>query len=233
MTTPDSFTEPTSQTGKPSLEWSARADTLRLVDALLKTPEAIYQRVAEHQLGRNQLGLLLITVACLLIYGLIMGSFSGGVQWLAAPLKILVGTLLAALLCFPSLYIFSALSGADLQPSQLLGLLLGGLALNAILLLGFVPVAFIFTFSIRALPFMGAVHLLIWGCSLFFALRYLANGLRYLGGQNPLMIKAWAVILVLTLCQMSTTLRPVLGEADSLFTAEKRFFLVHWIELLR
>ncbi len=46
------------------------------------------------------------TLGCLLLYGLVMGSFSGGVQWWAAPAKLVGGTLLSAVICLPSLYIF-------------------------------------------------------------------------------------------------------------------------------
>jgi multisubunit Na+/H+ antiporter MnhE subunit len=37
-------------------------------------------------------------------------------------------------------------------------------------------------------------------------------------------------LAVLTLLQMSTTLRPILGEASQPITSEKKFFLVHWAE---
>ena len=42
---------------------------------------------------------------------------SGGAQLWAAPLKITVGALAAALLCYPSLYIFSCIAGADARPA--------------------------------------------------------------------------------------------------------------------
>ncbi|XCN72058.1 MAG: hypothetical protein Q3M24_17345 [Candidatus Electrothrix aestuarii] len=207
-----------------------QARIMHLVDALLKTPQALYNHVRRNDIAVHTPKLLLIFSVCVLCYGLIVGSFSGHVQWLAAPLKIFFGTCLTALLCFPSLYILSALSGTDLRPSQLAGLLCGSMALTGILLIGFAPITFIFTFSIQAMPFMGSIHFLVWLVSLYFGLRWLAQGLSALGSGSQQMIKVWAVILLVTLLQMSTTLRPILGESDKLFTAEKKFFLVHWVE---
>jgi hypothetical protein len=207
-----------------------QARIMHLVDALLKNPQVLYNHVRRNNFSEHILKLFKIFVACVLFYGLIVGSFSGQMQWIAAPLKIFFGTCLTALLCFPSLYILSALSGADLRPTQLASLLCGSLALTGILLVGFAPVTFVFTFSIKALPFMGAIHLLVWVISLYFGLRWLAQGLADLGSGNRQMIKIWVVILLITLFQMSTTLRPILGESDSLLTAEKKFFLSHWVE---
>jgi hypothetical protein len=215
-----------------SPESTSNSSFMPLIDGLLKNPRRFYEQIEENTFGPHLGQLLLIFSLCVLAYGVIVGSFSGQMQWFAAPLKIFFGTCLSALLCFPSLYIFSALGGADLRPAQLASLLLSTLALMGVLLLGFAPVAFIFTFSIQSLPFMGLIHLLIWGISLYFSLRYLAQGLAVLGGANQRMIETWAVIFVVTLLQMSTTLRPILGQADTVFSTEKVFFLEYWRALL-
>jgi hypothetical protein len=217
---------------KPAPDLPRQANIMQLVDALLKHPQTLYNHARRNDLNAHLVGLLLIFVFCLLGYGLIVGSFSGQTQWVAAPLKILLGTCLTALLCFPSLYILSALSGADLRPAQLFGLLSSALALSGILLSGFAPVAFVFTFSIKTVPFMGFIHLLVWAISLYFGLRHLANGLTALGSGSRQMIKIWAAIFLITLLQMSTTMRPIIGTSDSLLTAEKKFFLTHWLDSL-
>ena len=40
----------------------------------------------------------------------------------------------------------------------------------------------------------------------------------------------WCFILLLTMVQMSTTLRPLVGTSPQFLTMEKKFFLVHWGE---
>ncbi|MDP6442259.1 MAG: hypothetical protein QGG36_16285 [Pirellulaceae bacterium] len=203
-----------------------RPGALALVDALLKAPEAVLSA------GNTIAPLTAITVVCLLVYGAIVGSFQGEVQWFAAPLKIIVGVALSGLLCLPSLYIFACLSGARIRPADAVRLMWGAMAVAAVLLIGFAPVAFIFTFSTNSLPFMGAIHLGVWLIAIAFGLRYVGRGITQLCGVDGPILKIWALILILTTLQMTTTLRPLLGTSDSLLTAEKRFFAAHWIRTL-
>jgi len=212
---------------------SKSASVMQLVDALLKRPRSFFLYIQSDEFSlNNSLKLTLIALIGLLIYGFIMGSFTGNIQWVASPIKIIMGTTLTALLCYPSLYILVALSGADLRPSQIGILLISSIALTAILLLGFAPVAFIFTFSIQTLPFMGVIHLILWLGSLYFSLDYLSKGLVQMGSKDVSLVKFWLVIFMVTLLQMSTTLRPILGQEDYLLTTEKKFFLQHWFESL-
>jgi hypothetical protein len=207
--------------------------TMQIVDALLKSPESVVNQIKSGHFKKTFFILLWLFVLCHAIYGLIVGSFSGDVQWFAAPIKIVGGVTLSALLCYPSLYIFGCLSGANITPSQALSLLFGGLTLTSILLLGFAPVAFIFTFSIKTVSFMGIVHLLIAAISIYFGLRYIVMGLtRMESRQDSKIITTWCVILILTMLQMTTTLRPIIGESDVLLTHEKRFFVEHWLNVL-
>ncbi|RKZ80236.1 MAG: hypothetical protein DRR19_23925 [Candidatus Parabeggiatoa sp. nov. 1] len=230
---PASGTQTPHSSEKEHYQLPESASTMQLVDALLKAPESVIAQVKAGQFRNKLLMLLAISIICHAIYGLIVGSFSGNAQWLAAPLKIVIGATLSALLCYPSLYIFACLSGAKINPSQIFSLLMGGIALTSILLLGFVPVAFIFTFSIQTVFFMGMVHLLVWFISIYFGLRYIALGLVSLEGKKSDLFTIWNVILLLTMLQMTTTLRPILGESDTLLTGEKRFFVVHWYYTLQ
>lgn len=229
MTTEANDPLPSEDTPPPALvALSANAPLKELMDALLRTPEAVYQSVQSDFDRANSANLLLLSVICLLGYGFIMGAFSGGIQWFMAPLKISLGMLFAAMLCYPSLYILFALSGANLRPNQAFAMLLSGLGLTSLLLIGFAPVAFIFTFSTNALPFIGLIHLMIWLISLYFGMRFFIRGAKILGSQDLRIIQVWAFIFVMTLFQMSTTLRPILGRGEVWFTQEKQFFLVNW-----
>jgi|WetSurMetagenome_2_1015567.scaffolds.fasta_scaffold18505_3 hypothetical protein len=211
----------------------SKASVMQLIDALLKKPRDFFHHVQYEDFSlTNSLKLAFIALIGLLVYGVIMGSFSGNIQWIASPLKIIIGTTLTALLCYPSLYILIALSGADLRPGQIGILLTSSIALTAILLLGFAPIAFIFTFSIQTLPFMGLIHLILWLGSLYFSLNYLSKGLTQMGSKDVSLVKFWLTIFIITLLQMSTTLRPILGQESYLLTTEKKFFLHHWIESL-
>lgn len=224
---PESGNE-TLSSEKEGYHFSESASATQLVEALLKAPESVIEQVKAGKFRKTLFLLLAISLVCHAIYGVIVGSFSGNVQWFAAPLKIVIGVALSALLCYPSLYIFACLSGAKINFSQAFSLLMGGLTLTSILLLGFAPVAFIFTFSTQTVFFMGIIHLLIWFISIYFGIRYITMGLVHLEGRKNNLFATWNVILILTMLQMTTTLRPILGESDTLLSSEKRFFLVHW-----
>jgi hypothetical protein len=62
----------------------------------------------------------------------VVGSFSGGVQWWAAPLKIAAGLSLSAILCLPSLYVFSCLTGQEIRIRDLSSVVAGMLASGAL-----------------------------------------------------------------------------------------------------
>lgn len=208
--------------GTPSL--------MPLVEALLKRPGELVNLVREGRGSRAISILFGLALACFLMYGAMMGGFSGHPQWLAAAVKVAVGMLLAALLCYPSLFIFACLSGADVRPGQAAALLVGSLALVSVLLLGFVPVAFIFTCSTNAVSFMGFIHLVIWLASFAIGTRFLRQGLKALSASRPGIIAVWCLVFLLTMVQMSTTLRPLVGTSPEFLRKEKKFFLVHWGE---
>ena len=165
-------------------------------------------------------------------YGLVVGSFSGGDQWWAAPAKIVLGTALSGAICFPSLYIFATLAGAEIRVRHVLGLLLGLLALTAVFLAGFAPVSWVFSQSSTLVSFVGAVHLVVWGLSILVSLRVLSTTLRRWNSRHPELATLWLLILVLTCCQMMTTLRPLVGVSDRFLDPEKKFFLQHYVETM-
>ena len=87
--------------------------------------------------GKLIAAMLFTSVVCSLIYGVIVGSFSGGDQWWAAPVKIAGGLLVSTLICLPSLYIFACLSGSKARLVEIAGMVSGLLMLMTILLIGF------------------------------------------------------------------------------------------------
>lgn len=219
-------------TVKAQVHLPERASIMALVDALLKNPDLLIEQLKALKFKHNINSFLLIIIICYFIYGLIVGSFTGEIQWIAAPLKILFGLGVSILLCYPSLYIFACLSGAAINPQQTWFILCSMFALSAILLIGFAPVAFIFSFSIKSLGFMAMLHLAMWGISLNFSLRFIKRTLQALGAKESGLMLVWNLILVITLLQMSTILRPIVGESAFLFTPEKLFFIEHWSKVL-
>ena len=176
--------------------------------------------------------MLFISIMCSLIYGVVVGTFSGGQQLWIAPVKIAAGLMISALICLPSLYIFTCLSGSHARLSEIFGLLAGMLMLMTILLIGFAPVAWIFSQSTESLAWMGALHLIFWFIATIFGLRFLEAGFSHSNARSHAGFYTWVIIFLLVAVQMTTALRPILGTADTFFPTEKEFFLAHWGDCL-
>src|SRR5207247_7878557 len=109
--------------------------------------------------GRLIFSMVMVAVCCSLIYGVVVGTFSMGDQLWAAPVKIAGGLLFASLICLPSLYIFTCLSGSQARLTAICGLVTGLLMLMTVLLIGFAPVAWSFSTSTEAVHCLGRLHL--------------------------------------------------------------------------
>jgi len=193
------------------------------IEAILRQPGA----------GRLIWLMLMVVIVCSLLYGLVVGAFSMGTQLWAAPVKVAGGLLLAALICLPSLYIFTCLSGSEARLAEMGGLLTGLLMLMTILLIGFAPVAWLFSQSTESVLWMGALHLAFWFISTFFGLRFLEAGFSHSRARSTAGLNIWIIIFMLVAVQMTTALRPLVGRADTFLPKEKKFFVSYWGECLK
>jgi hypothetical protein len=216
-----------SPEGDPQLPESL--DFKTLFEALLRQPQELVERLARpnHRASRR---FLAITIGSYLLFGLVLGCFAKHEQLWAAPLKIVVGIAFSGGICFPSLYIFATLAGARVTISQLIACLNGALALAGLLLLGFAPAVWIFAESTDSMGFMGALAVGSWLIAVTFALRFLKLAVWVSGGEKKSPLVIWSGIFVLVSLQMTTSLRPILGRAETHLPTQKRFFLQHWSE---
>ena len=197
-------------------------------EALLRQPMRVLYHLTHEKASLLIVAMFVIAVGCSLIYGAVVGTFSGGIQLWAAPVKISLGLLISALICLPSLYIFSCLSGSQAKLFEVAGLVAGLLALMTVLLIGFAPVAWVFSQSTESVVAMGALHLVFWLIATYFGLRFLNHGFSRLSASFSGGLKVWVVLFLLVMVQMATALRPIVGTAETLLPSEKKFFLTHW-----
>ncbi len=189
----------------------------------------MYQ-VRQASSARLLLSMLLGTMICSLAYGMIVGTFSAGTQLWAAPVKVATGLLLTGLICLPSLYIFTCLSGSCARFSEICGLVAGLLLLTTILLIGFGPVAWLFSESTHSIAWMGGLHLVFWFIAACFGLRFLDQGFSHSGARSKAGLNLWVVVFMMVAAQMTTALRPIVGTARTFLPAERKFFLAHWVD---
>lgn len=205
---------------------------LVFVETLLKHPGRILYELEGGREKALALWLLFLGLGGMTVYGLAVGSLAGGAQLWIAPAKIALGTFLSVLICLPSLYIFSCLGGSDLRLGAVAGTLAAAVCLSALLLIGFAPIAWIFSQSTDSVAFMGTLHLLFWLIGLSFGLRLMGGigGMRGESGRGHL--KTWSLIFIFVCLQMTTMLRPIVGRSDHFLPKEKKFFLTHWVDSL-
>jgi hypothetical protein len=200
-----------------------------LFEALLRRPAELARHDASG--GAQALkSFTLLAVISMIIFGFVLGTFAYGAQLWAAPLKIGLGLLFAGIICYPSLYIFSSLAGCQASATRLAATLGGMLALAGLLLLGFAPAIWIFAQGTSSFGFMGALAVGAWLIALVFAFRFIRTVLHEHGGTQKSPMRIWCVIFLLVTLQLTTSLRPILGQSDKLLTSEKKFFLAHWSE---
>lgn len=202
------------------------------IEAMLRQPRRVLYQLRQADAPKIIAGLCAVSLLCALVYGLVVGTFSNGTQLWAAPAKIAGGMLVSALICLPSLYIFSCLSGSQARLIEVVGLVAGLLGLTTILLIGFAPVAWVFSQSTSSVAAMGALHLAFWFIATIFGWRFLRNGFAHLSAKSSGALYVWIFIFVLVCVQMTTALRPIVGTSDTFLPTEKKFFLAHWLNVL-
>ncbi len=203
------------------------------IESILRQPRRVMYQLRQPGAGRLMLAMLFVATLCSLIYGVVVGSFSMGTQLWAAPVKIAAGMLISAVICLPSLYIFTCLSGSQARLVEMCGLLVGLLLLMTILLIGFAPVAWLFSQSTESVVWMGALHLIFWSIATFFGLRFLESGFSHSQARSTAGLNTWIIIFLLVVVQMTTALRPIVGTATTFLPTEKKFFLAYWTECMR
>jgi hypothetical protein len=96
------------------------------------------------------------------------------------------------------------------------------------LLIGFAPVAWLFSESTDSITWMGILHLTFWFIATFFGLRFLDNAFAHSRARTSAGLNTWIIIFVLVVLQMTTALRPLVGTSKTFLPTEKKFFLAHW-----
>lgn len=148
---------------------------------LLRNRSSIIQSIVKREVtGASAIVMLAFAVLAIALYGGVMGSFvKGDLQaWLQHSeklLKILMGSFLLSL---PSLYIFSAFRGSKLTLGQLLMLSIVGFGTLGLVLIGFLPIAWFFTWISETMFFIRPLHVVMIVVSWLFLVIVIGQGLN-------------------------------------------------------
>lgn len=193
------------------------------MNQLLKRPDTTLAHADE---PRRSLDFLVGALLCYIAYAAAAGMFQGGSAIALAILKVPLIVVASVALCVPSFYVFTALAGVDYTPRQLVALLTGFCGIAGLLLLGLMPVTWVFSISSRSLAFVVWMHVILWLVTILAARHYLV---RITGTKTGVAMGLWVMIVFVVSLQMTTSLRPVLwrGANEPLFTRTKLSFFEH------
>jgi hypothetical protein len=195
-----------------------------VLNELLTRPLAFLERTrdgGEASPGR----LLAVSALCYALYGAAAGAFQGGDQILVAALKAPLIIFFTLLLCLPSLYVFSAVAGAEWTRRSFLVVLSGFAATLALILLAILPINWLFSTSSRHVGAAAFFQFVLWLLALGLAWRFLGQGLRANGARGGLVV--WLLLFLVVSLQAATVLRPVLSRKPGtpIFVSGKKSFL--------
>ncbi len=215
---------------------------------LLKAPD----RYALGIVGGGALGARVAVALAAAAAGSALFFFAAGffASWQVALLDAAKGAgiaLFAFVLCLPSLYVFSCLSGATLRASQIVAAGAACLATAGLLLAALAPVLWLFAVSSSSAGFVAGLAVVLALPAARYALAPVtglqrAGGIRTTGG-----LRLWLAVLAIVALQTVTLLRPMLaapppepeptpfdapGSKAAPAAPEKMFFLEHFLRTM-
>lgn len=193
-----------------------------LIQRILSDRDAVLAEIARGAapaLGRTFAISILLTV----MGGLALGASRGALQALSAAAKaplITLGTLVVSL---PAFYIFAALSGSKIGPRQTVRFMAVGFALRAAILAGLAPLLLFFSCVGSPYGFLLFLAGLVFGLAELGFLRCVSAGVRALRDETGdalslALTRGWMVVYVAVSCQMTWSLRPLIGHPDEALT---------------
>src|ERR1700733_10363639 len=97
---PPSLLEPRPLGDDPA-ERAVIPNTFVAIEAILRHPRRLLFQMRQPNAGRLIAAMIFASIICSLIYGVVVGTFSGGPQLWAAPVKIAAGLLVSGAICLP------------------------------------------------------------------------------------------------------------------------------------
>jgi hypothetical protein len=197
----------------------------RFLHGILSDREQFYAEVAAGEGLGATLGAAAATlVVFCALYGAAAGAYAGPAQAVAAAIKLPLLVLGTLALCFPGFFVVQVLVGSRLRLAQVLALVLGALALSAILLVAVVPVTAFFLLTGANYYFLTLLHVVIVLGAGFVGMVALHEGLAFACEQRGVyprkamaIMKVWAVLFAFVGIQMAWNLQPFVGDRGAPF----------------
>jgi len=155
-----------------------------IIERILRDRGGIWdQIIAERDLPKLILRMLLCSVISLAAYGAVLGASNGWLQALVSTVKLPLLFLATLAICLPTLYLFNLVFGARLSVLQACALIMVAITVTAVLTLAFAPISLFFLITARSYAFFKLLNVAILALTALIGLRFLTSGMRALNEQ--------------------------------------------------
>ncbi|MDB9493243.1 actin-binding WH2 domain-containing protein [Spirulina major CS-329] len=207
-----------------------------LMQFLRDRPKFFETVQSEKYLHQTALSLLICSSCFFALYGMILGSFSGGLQILVSAVKLPALYLLTLAICLPALFFFEVVAGSKRTFLQYLVLLLASMGVIGVMLLGFAPVTLFFRLSLNDYAFFQLLNIVILGVGSVIGVQVFYRGMLAIADSDGqelkrrrTAMKLWLFLYAFVGSQLGWTLRPFFGNPGQPFqlfrSLESNFFL--------
>lgn len=213
-----------------------------LMDFLRDRPHFFQLVRDEKYLESKAISLLMCSSGFLALYGMIIGSFSGGLQILVSGVKLPALYLLTLAICLPALFFFEVIAGSKRSFLQYLVLLLAAMGAIGVMLLGFAPITLFFRLSLSDYYFFQLLNVMILGIVSWMGVQIFYRGMVAINeeaGQalerRMVAMRLWLGIYGFVGCQLGWTLRPFFGDPGQpfqLFRDLESNFFAHLLHII-
>jgi uncharacterized membrane protein len=188
-----------------------------IIERILRDRAGIWdQIIAERDLPKLILRMLLCSTISLAAYGAVLGASNGWLQSLVSTVKLPLLFLATLAICLPTLYLFNLVFGAKLSVLQTCALIMVAITVTAVLTFAFAPISLFFLITARSYAFFKLLNVAILGLTALIGLRFLISGMRALNNHILIgqMLSHQAAVAQAPVRQRELVSAPVGGAAD-------------------
>jgi len=199
--------------------------------AILSDRERFFAEVVDQVALGAKLRYAVVTLFLLgALYGAAAGAYSGAPQAVSAAIKVPLLFIASLAICFPALFVVQVLAGSRLRLLQVLVIVLGALALTAVLLAAFVPITVFFLLTGANYHFLQLLHVAVALVAGFLGMYAMHQGLALVCEKHGVyprraltIMKAWAVLFAFVGIQVAWNLRPFIAKRGEPFRVTRDY----------
>ncbi len=197
---------------------------LAVIEQILRSRQQFFEEIRDgFELRPKVRSMLVSSFVFLAIYGAVLGSTNSPAQALSSAVKLPILFLVTLLVCVPTLYFFNVLFGSDQSIAQNVALILTAIAVTAVLLVSFAPIAIFFLLTTSQYQFFKLLNVAIFGISGLMGIVFLAQGMRVMRGsedgetERRWVLRLWMFLYAFVGSQLAWTIRPFIGAPSMEF----------------